>query len=259
MVEAGLSPLDALHATTGSAAELLDVASDRGTIRPGLSAPTWCWSTGTPTTSPSSASGCARSTSTASRSAGVGADLRLRVHDRSPIQRGALRSGVDRSSPVQPGVEPVPRRRPARRGARGESRGERKERTRRAILDAALDLLRGQQPGRPLPAPGGQGGRHRPDRVLPALRLDRGPRAGPGRGVVRLAAGDAARRTTQRPDLPQHHRQLGEGARRAHPPPSTPTSPSSPASGWPARRRSARRSGTRSSSSSASSPPTSPG
>jgi imidazolonepropionase-like amidohydrolase len=35
MVEAGLSPLEALHATTGSAAELLDVAGDRGTIRPG--------------------------------------------------------------------------------------------------------------------------------------------------------------------------------------------------------------------------------
>ncbi len=35
MVEAGLTPLDALHATTGSAADLLDVAGDRGTIRPG--------------------------------------------------------------------------------------------------------------------------------------------------------------------------------------------------------------------------------
>ena len=38
MVEAGLSPLEALHATTGSAAELLDVAADRGTLRPGLRA-----------------------------------------------------------------------------------------------------------------------------------------------------------------------------------------------------------------------------
>ena len=38
MVEAGLSPLEALHATTGSAAELLDVAGDRGTLRPGLRA-----------------------------------------------------------------------------------------------------------------------------------------------------------------------------------------------------------------------------
>ena len=47
MVEAGLSPLEALHATTGSAAELLDVASDRGTIRPG-SAPTSCSSTESP-------------------------------------------------------------------------------------------------------------------------------------------------------------------------------------------------------------------
>ena len=36
MVGTGLSPLEALHATTGSAAELLDVAGDRGTIRPGL-------------------------------------------------------------------------------------------------------------------------------------------------------------------------------------------------------------------------------
>lgn len=35
MTEAGLTPLDALRATTGSAAELLDVATDRGTIRPG--------------------------------------------------------------------------------------------------------------------------------------------------------------------------------------------------------------------------------
>ena len=38
MVEAGLSPLETLHATTGSAAELLDVAADRGTIRPGMRA-----------------------------------------------------------------------------------------------------------------------------------------------------------------------------------------------------------------------------
>jgi imidazolonepropionase-like amidohydrolase len=38
MTEAGLSSLDALHATTGSAAELMDVATDRGTIRPGLRA-----------------------------------------------------------------------------------------------------------------------------------------------------------------------------------------------------------------------------
>ena len=35
MVEAGLTPIEALHATTGSAAELLDVAADRGTLRPG--------------------------------------------------------------------------------------------------------------------------------------------------------------------------------------------------------------------------------
>ena len=35
MTEAGLSPLDALHATTGSAAELLDVRADRGTITAG--------------------------------------------------------------------------------------------------------------------------------------------------------------------------------------------------------------------------------
>ena len=38
MVGTGLSPVDALHATTGSAAELLDVAHDRGTMRPGLRA-----------------------------------------------------------------------------------------------------------------------------------------------------------------------------------------------------------------------------
>ncbi len=35
MTEAGMSGIDTLHATTGSAAELLDVAADRGTIRPG--------------------------------------------------------------------------------------------------------------------------------------------------------------------------------------------------------------------------------
>jgi imidazolonepropionase-like amidohydrolase len=35
MTEAGMSALDTLHAATGSAAELLDVASDRGTIHPG--------------------------------------------------------------------------------------------------------------------------------------------------------------------------------------------------------------------------------
>ena len=35
MTQAGLSPLETLYATTGSAAELMDVATDRGTIRPG--------------------------------------------------------------------------------------------------------------------------------------------------------------------------------------------------------------------------------
>ncbi len=35
MMEAGLSALEALHATTGSAADLLDVAEDRGTLQPG--------------------------------------------------------------------------------------------------------------------------------------------------------------------------------------------------------------------------------
>ena len=50
MTEAGLSPLEALHATTGSAAELLDVASDRGRIRPAC-APTSCSSTATRRTS----------------------------------------------------------------------------------------------------------------------------------------------------------------------------------------------------------------
>jgi len=38
MTGAGLSALEALHATTGSAAELLGVAGDRGVIRPGLRA-----------------------------------------------------------------------------------------------------------------------------------------------------------------------------------------------------------------------------
>lgn len=38
MVEAGLSPLEALHATTGSAADLLDVGDDRGRIHEGLRA-----------------------------------------------------------------------------------------------------------------------------------------------------------------------------------------------------------------------------
>ena len=38
MTGTGLSALEALHATTGSAAELLSVAEDRGTIRPGLRA-----------------------------------------------------------------------------------------------------------------------------------------------------------------------------------------------------------------------------
>ena len=42
---------------------------------------------------------------------------------------------------------------------------------------------------------------------------DRGARAGAGRGVVRVAARDAARRTTSDPTLPEHHRQLGAGAR----------------------------------------------
>jgi imidazolonepropionase-like amidohydrolase len=38
MTQTGLSALEALHATTGSAAELFDVAGDRGTIRRGLRA-----------------------------------------------------------------------------------------------------------------------------------------------------------------------------------------------------------------------------
>ncbi len=38
MVECGLTPLETLHATTGSAAALLDVAEDRGTLRPGMRA-----------------------------------------------------------------------------------------------------------------------------------------------------------------------------------------------------------------------------
>ena len=38
MVDAGLSPGAALHAATGSAAELLDVSEDRGTLRPGMRA-----------------------------------------------------------------------------------------------------------------------------------------------------------------------------------------------------------------------------
>jgi imidazolonepropionase-like amidohydrolase len=35
LVDCGLSPAAALHAATGSACELLDVAGDRGTIAPG--------------------------------------------------------------------------------------------------------------------------------------------------------------------------------------------------------------------------------
>jgi imidazolonepropionase-like amidohydrolase len=38
LVECGMTPEQALHAATGSAAELLDVADDRGTIAPGLRA-----------------------------------------------------------------------------------------------------------------------------------------------------------------------------------------------------------------------------
>jgi imidazolonepropionase-like amidohydrolase len=38
LVECGMTPVQALHAATGSAAELLDVADDRGTIAPGLRA-----------------------------------------------------------------------------------------------------------------------------------------------------------------------------------------------------------------------------
>jgi imidazolonepropionase-like amidohydrolase len=38
MVGAGLTPTEALHATTGSAADLLDVGADRGRLRPGMRA-----------------------------------------------------------------------------------------------------------------------------------------------------------------------------------------------------------------------------
>ena len=137
---------------------------------------------------------------------------RRRRRRRRGQARRAVRSGLPRRRRGAALSEQTVRR----------TRVERKERTRRAIIDAALVLLRGQQPGRAVAAAGDQGGRHRPDRLLPPLRLDRGPRPGPGRGVVRVAARDAARRTTQRPDVPQHHRQLGEGARRAHPPPARP-------------------------------------
>ena len=54
MIGAGLSPLEALHATTGSAAELLDVAARPGHASAPVCAPTSSWSTAAPTTSPTS-------------------------------------------------------------------------------------------------------------------------------------------------------------------------------------------------------------
>ena len=121
----------------------------------------------------------------------------------------------------------------------GESRGERKERTRRAILDAALDLCE--------------------DSSLVALSLrqvakevgivptafyrhfdsieDLGP--GPRRGVVRRrcarcsATYDAATRPTRTSSTAPCACSASTCT------PSTPTSRSSPASGWPGRPRSA--------------------
>ena len=220
------------------------------------SAPTWSWSTATPRTSPSSATGCARSTSTASRSVtpvveptpasavGPGARASTEPHPGSTL--GVMVQSVRRpDDPVSGVVGRVPRRAQGAHPAADPRRGPRP--------------VRGQQPGGPLAAPGGQGGRHRADRLLPALRLHRGPRPGPRRGVVRLPARDAPRRTPQRPDVPHHHRQLGARCSPSTPPPSTTTSPSSPASASPGRPRCARPSGTRSTWSSASSPPTSRG
>ena len=141
-----------------------------------------------------------------------------------------------------------------------ETRQERKERTRRAILDAALDQLAEESLGSAVAAAGGQGRwascRPRSTGTSPPRRA----RPGAGRRVVRVAARDAPRRTPRpaaRPtsiidrsvDVLVEHVDAS-GAR---------TSGSSPASGPAARPRSARRSGTSSSSSSASWPPTWPG
>ena len=67
LVDCGMTPEQALHAATQSACELLDVAEDRGTSRPG-SAPTSSWSTATPGSWPPSPPASAPSTWTAPRS-----------------------------------------------------------------------------------------------------------------------------------------------------------------------------------------------
>ena len=128
MTEAGMSPTDALHATTGSAAELLDVAADRGTIRPGLRADLVVVD-GSPDDvtdlgervravyldGPGSACGAE----------GPGA--------RASTERDVRRTLEGMVQSVRRPDDPVS-------GVTAESRGERKERTRRQILDAALDL-----------------------------------------------------------------------------------------------------------------------
>ena len=87
------------------------------------------------------------------------------------------------------------------------------------------------EPGDRVAAAGGQGGGHRADGVLPALRLARRARPRPGRPVVRVAARDAARRTARRDRAAGRDHRLGRRAGRSTSTSGGSTSGSSPGSG----------------------------
>ena len=133
----------------------------------------------------------------------------------------------------------------------GETRVERKERTRRAILDAALELSEDTGLSGLSLRQVATRGRCGADGVLPALRLRRAGRAGAGRRVLRLDARDDARGPPGQRGPGQRHRTVRRGAGPLRARSGGTTSPSSRGNAPAARRRCGRRSGTSSSCSSA--------
>ena len=96
----------------------------------------------------------------------------------------------------------------------GATRQERKQRTRQALLDAALELLEEQSFSSLSLRQVTRGGGHRPDGLLPPLRRHGGARARPDRRVVPDAASDDPRGARGPADLRARDPQLGRDPRR---------------------------------------------